>query len=179
MANEKWKLLKRKKVFKSKFINLYEDRVKLPNGRIINDYTVVELPSYVEIVATDNRNRLIVTEQYRYGVGKKQLELPAGFKEPNESPIEAAKRELEEETGFKNGKFKYIGTVNEYGSKATHKVYIVRAINLKTIENQKLEKTEIIDVKLVSIPKLKKQILEGKWKDSSSIAALAISGLLI
>ena len=174
----KWKLQKRKKVFHSKFVNVYMDRVKLPNGRVIRDYMLVEKSDYVMVVATDIKNRIIIQREYKHGAGEIQFTLPAGLIGRGESPIEAAKRELEEETGYSNGKFTYIGMFTEYATKDLHKAYVVRASELKTKGAQRLEDTEDIEVKLSTAYQIKKQIRDKKWHNSSAIAALALSGIL-
>lgn len=179
MANKKWKILKHRKVFSSKFVNVYEDKVRLPNGKRINDYTVIEKPSYVIIVATDYRGRVVIIKEYKHGAKEIQLALPAGLKEVKESPIQAAKRELREETGYNGGKFKYIGKINEYASKDMHNVYVVRVTDLKSRGKQELEISEDIEVKLVTIKDLKTQIHEKRWKNSSALAALAFSGMVL
>ncbi|HIH50695.1 TPA: NUDIX hydrolase [Candidatus Micrarchaeota archaeon] len=172
-------MLDRKKVYASKFVNVYKDRVRLPNGGVINDYTVIEKPSYVIIVATDYKGRIVAIKEYKHGAGEVQLALPAGLKETDESPIRAAKRELREETGYTNGVFRYIGRINEYASKDMHNVYVVRAEGLKSRGKQNLETSEDIEVKLISVKDLKLQIRKKIWKNSSALAALVFSGLVL
>ena len=173
-----WKLLERKKVFSSRFLNVYEDHVELPNGKILDDYTVVEKPSIVMIVATDTDNKVIVLREYKHGAGEVLYTLPAGHKEKNESPINTAKRELAEETGYTGEIFEDIGILYDYPSKDIHKVYIVRAKNivLTTVSNH--EETESITFTALPVEKLKLQITNREWKTSSALAALAISGVL-
>lgn len=178
MAIKKWKVLSRKKVFGSRFANVYEDRVRLPRGREIRDYTLVEKPSYVIIVATDYKGRVITIREYKHGAGEVQFALPAGFKERNESPLHAARRELEEETGYAGGAFRHLGTINEYASKDLHKVYVIRATGLKERAAQRLDPNEEVEVRLLSLPKLKGEIQAGKWRNASALSALAFSGLL-
>ena len=176
---KKWELLNRRKVYSSKFVNLYMDKVKLHNGKIINDFSVIEKPSYVIVVATDNKNRVITLKEYKHGAGEFLSVLPAGHKKKNESAIEAGKRELLEETGFVGSKFKFLGILHDYSSKDIHKGYVVRAVNVKLSREPRLEETEgIADIILLPASTLKKHIIENKWKDSSDIAALALAGIL-
>lgn len=173
-----WKLLERKKVFSSSFLNVYEDRVELPNGKILDDYTVVEKPSIVLVVATDTNNNIIILREYKHGAGEVLYTLPAGHKEKNESPINTAKRELAEEAGYTGGTFEDIGTLYDYPSKDIHKVYVVRARNiaLTTVTNH--EETELITFEALPIEELKLQIANREWKVSSALAALVVSGVL-
>ncbi|MCR4326124.1 MAG: NUDIX hydrolase [Candidatus Roizmanbacteria bacterium] len=100
-----WKLIKRNKSYSSKFVNVYEDTVQLPSGKIIENYTVVEKPSIVMIVATDAHNNLLILKEYKYAANEVLLTLPAGHLKEKEDPVEAAKRELFEETGFRGDQF--------------------------------------------------------------------------
>ena len=175
---KKWKIQNRKLVFHSKFVNVYKDSVTLPNGKSIPDFMLTEKSDYVIIVATDTKGRLVMQREYKHGAGEVQYALPAGLIDGKENPTEAAKRELEEETGYKGGRIKYIGTFSEYATKDMHKVHVVRISDLKTRGEQKLEDTEDIEVMLISISALKKQISKKKWHNGSALAALTLSGLL-
>lgn len=173
-----WKLIERKKVFSSKFVNVYEDKVELPDKSIIDDFTVIEKPDIVMIVATDSNNEVVILNEYKHASGKTLLTLPAGHKRKNEQPTDAAKRELFEETGFTGKDFEELGIIYDYPSKDLHKVYVVRAKNVSWKNNTKHEETEIINYQLIKPNNLKKQIEDKKWKTSSAIAALTLSGIL-
>jgi len=174
----RWKLLSRKKVYVSKFVTVYEDEVRLPNDKIIPDYTVIEKPDIVMIVATDSKNNILILNEYKYAVNEYLLTLPAGHKKQNETAIETARRELLEETGYADGTFKELGTLYDYPSKDCHKVYVVSATNINMKRNISTEDTETLSLKTISIDVLKKQIQNKKWKSSSAIAALTLAGIL-
>lgn len=159
---------------------MYNDKVKLPNGKIIPDFTLIKKLDVVLVVATDRNNRVITLREYKHGAGKVQLALPAGMMDHAKEPlIKTAKRELKEETGFAGGTFEYIGFLYEYPSKDMHKIHIFRARNVVKTFKQKLEGAETsIEVNLISIQKVRSLIKKGKWDSSSAIAALALSGLL-
>lgn len=173
-----WKLIERKKVFSSRFLNVYEDRVELPNGKIIDNYTVVEKPSIVMIVATDINNNVIVLREYKHGADEVLYTLPAGHKKENESSIDTAKKELAEETGYIGGTFEDAGILYDYPSKDIHKVFVVRAKDLTLTTIVSHEETESITSMALPIKHLKLQIANREWKTSSALAALAISGVL-
>ncbi len=172
-----WKLIQRKNVFSSRFVNVYEDKVELPNGKIIDDYTVVEKPSIVMIVATDTDGKILVLREYKYAAGKYLLSLPAGHIKHDEQPLAAAKRELLEETGSE-GDCEELGILYDYPTKDLHKVYVIRVKNVKQKGQTSHEETESITHEFISISQLKEQILNKEWQTSSSLAAIALSGLL-
>ncbi|MEK7077314.1 MAG: NUDIX hydrolase, partial [Patescibacteria group bacterium] len=146
-----WKRLGRKTIYDAPFLKVYEDKVQLPNGTIIEDYSLTKKPDIVIIVATDKDNKLIVGSEYKYAADKKLLNTPAGGLNIGESPIEAAKRELLEETGYGNGKFTLISELYNYPTKDLHKFYVVRAENLEVVSRLQLEETESFSISLVSL----------------------------
>lgn len=176
--NKVWKLLDRKKVYGSKFVNVYEDKVELPNGSVIDDYTVIEKPSIVMVVATDKNNNVIVLREYKYAAGETLLSLPAGHKKKDEQPIDTAKRELLEETGFSGDEFEELGVLFDYPTKDLHKVYVVRAKNVIKRGDTEDEETETISYQLITVDELKNQIKNKEWKGSSALASLTLSGIL-
>lgn len=177
MKDTKWELIDRKKVFNSKFVSVYEDKVKLPDGKIIEDYTVIEKPNIVIIVAIDSNNKVVVLKEYKHGAADFLYTLPAGHINHNESVIDAAKRELEEETGLIASGFEESGILFEYPSKDMHKVHVVKATGVSPgVKN--LEDTETISsVEFVSVPEIKEQITKRIWKSSSALAAFLLTGI--
>jgi ADP-ribose pyrophosphatase len=75
------------------------DHIRLPDGREIRDYLRLAMPDYVAILALDAEGRIVCERQYKHGVGRVVLTLPAGALEEGEAPQAAAERELLEETG--------------------------------------------------------------------------------
>lgn len=176
--SEGGKLLKRKTAYTSKFVTVYEDEVELPNDTILQDYTVVRKPDVVIIVATDDKNNIVVLREYKYAVNEYLLSLPAGHREKDESSIETAKRELLEETGYVSDTYEELGILYDYPSKDCHKVYVVRALNIHKNGKTAHEETEHLSFQFISENILKKQIKNKDWKSSSAIAALALAGIL-
>jgi 8-oxo-dGTP pyrophosphatase MutT (NUDIX family) len=179
MNNEvHWQRLDRKTVYDSKFLKVYEDKVRLSNGKVIDDYTVVEKPSIVMIVATDTENNVIVLREYKYAADEMMLVLPAGHKKSDEEPVDAARRELLEETGFGGGTFEEVGILRDYPTKDLHKVYVVRADGVSRQADTQHEDTENITFQLVTLDELKQQIINKEWKSSSALASVTLSGVL-
>jgi 8-oxo-dGTP pyrophosphatase MutT (NUDIX family) len=175
---EHWQRLDRKIVYDSKFLKVYEDKVRLSNGKEIDDYTVVEKPSVVMVVATDVKSNVIILREYKYAADETMLVLPAGHKKSDEEPVDAAKRELLEETGFGGGTFEEVGILRDYPTKDLHKVYVVRAKNVSRQGETQHEETEIITYELITLDKLRKQIKNKEWKSSSALASVTLSGIL-
>jgi ADP-ribose pyrophosphatase len=70
---------------------------------------VLEATDWVNVVALTPQERIVAVSQFRFGIRRHSLEIPAGLVDPGESPLEAAKRELEEETGYTAREWKSLG----------------------------------------------------------------------
>ena len=71
-----------------------------PDGAPDASFYVLDVPDWVNIIAIDDEQRVLLVRQFRFGVAEMTLEIPGGMCDPNESPHETAQRELREETGY-------------------------------------------------------------------------------
>jgi ADP-ribose pyrophosphatase len=98
---QKWILLDRCEVYADPpWLRVYSDRVRLPSGQEIDGFHQVELLDYASMVVEREDGRLILIRQYKHGVRDVSLTLPAGGLNPGEDPLDCARRELMEETGY-------------------------------------------------------------------------------
>lgn len=95
-----WKLLETEYLVNAPWLKVAKEKCELPNGKIIDDFYTLWQPDWVLILARTKDGKWVMTEQYRHGTGKIDLEFPAGIIDKNETPEEAAVRELQEECGY-------------------------------------------------------------------------------
>jgi ADP-ribose pyrophosphatase len=109
VAELKETLLERREVFRGRVLTLFLDRVRLPDGREATR-EVLRHPGAVAVVAQRDDGRVVLVRQFRHAVGQELLELPAGKLGPGEDPLDCARRELEEETGYRAGRWERLGS---------------------------------------------------------------------
>ncbi|MFH1656243.1 MAG: NUDIX hydrolase [Candidatus Nealsonbacteria bacterium] len=173
-----WQRLSRKRIYTSRFLEVFKDRVKVPKQKLIAEYFLTKKEDVVVIVATTMENKIIMLKEYKYAANKFLNVLPAGHIKKKENPTEAAKRELLEETGYTSNDFTYLGSLYEYPTQDLHQVKVVRAKNAFKIAKVQHEPTENISVLVKPISAIKKEILKCKLQTCSSLGALALAGLL-
>ncbi|MDQ3717937.1 MAG: NUDIX hydrolase [Thermoproteota archaeon] len=149
-------------------IDLRKDKFSI-NGKIV-DKEIIGHKNSVGIVALKDNNVILVT-QYRRAVNKVLLEIPAGKIEKNETPKEAAVREMAEEIG-------YAGTLRPLlkwylaPGYSTELMYVFAATNLKKIARGLLDDDENIEIRKIGLGAAIKKCLNGKIYDAKTIAAL-------
>ncbi|MDK2918916.1 MAG: ADP-ribose pyrophosphatase [Candidatus Petromonas sp.] len=162
--------IKTDKIYQGKIINLRVDTVELPDKKY-SKREIVEHPGAVAIVPITNNNKIIMVKQYRKPVEETLLEVPAGKLEINEEPIECAKRELLEETGYKSEDLEYILSFYTSPGFSNESISIYTARNLvKDIAQP--DEDEYIEIQEYEIDELIKMIQEGNIKDAKTIISI-------
>ena len=167
-----WKIKNTERVLDSEFVKVDKDDVTLPHGREIKDFYKVTIKDCAAIVAITPDNHIILKKEYRHCYGEKLIEVPAGVLEEGEEPTQAAKRELEEETGYVGKKWTYLGKTVESSAKLTNYMHIYLAEDCERVSSQKLDYGEDIEVIEVSLNKAIEMIMNNGIICNSSIGAI-------
>jgi ADP-ribose pyrophosphatase len=168
----KWEKLSSKYLVKEKWATLRVDTCRMPNGKLVDDYYVLEYSSWVNVVAITSDNQFIIVKQYRHAVSEVVTEIPGGVVDPGETPEEAVKRELLEETGYAFDKIEPLSSLYANPATGTNKTYAFLATGGKKIQDQDLDESEEIIVELVSLAELKELLFNNQIGQALHVSAI-------
>lgn len=172
ISNKGWKRLDSEIVLNNEWYKIRKDKVQLPSGVIIDDYYVSELQNVSMVFAMTHDKKVIFVKQYRHPVKGVLLELPAGIYSKGELPIDVARQELLEETGYKAKKLISLGKIVEYPTKDSHEMHLYLAKDAVPTKFSHPEETEDIEVVLIPINELLKMIENSQIFVSGTISCV-------
>jgi ADP-ribose pyrophosphatase len=152
---QKWKKLSSKIVFTNPWLTLAQDQVELPTGAVI-EYLRTENHKEAAFVLALQDGKVLLQHEYSYPPDKVMVQLPGGAVEAGESPIEAARRELAEESGYKAERMELLGVNYMDNRRSNAKMYIFLAQDVTACERPPGDPQEFIEsfwAPLSSIPK--------------------------
>ncbi len=168
----KWKIIKSEYLFRRPWLTVRRDCVELPDGRQNPEFYVMEYPDWVNVIALTEDGKFVMERQYRHGLGKTCFEIPAGVIEKGETPLEAAKRELMEETGYGDGEWSKILTVSGNSSTTNNLSHCFVAKGVKKIGSQHLDSTEDLQIVLMDEAEVKDLMVNDQIRQSLMAAPL-------
>lgn len=164
------KKLSSRQVFDGVVVKLYVDEVELPDGKK-SIREVVRHPGAVCVVPVTENGEVIMVRQFRYALNQVLLEVPAGKLEPNEDPLNAALRELEEESGVVAKKVEHIGEIYTTVAIFDEKIQVYLATEL-TYKNAHPDDGEFVEVEKIPLKTLVDMVMNGEIKDSKTQIAI-------
>lgn len=166
--DNKEKPIKQEYVYKGKIINVRNDVAEMPDGNVV-PREVVEHCGGVGIALEDEEGKFFFVKQWRYAQMVETIEYPAGKKEIGEEPLDTAKREIVEETGYEGKDWVHLGIM--YPTPAyDEEVLDMYYAKVGEFKGQHLDPDESIDVYRYTLDEMTDMIVEGKIPDAKTIA---------
>ncbi|UZJ39625.1 NUDIX hydrolase [Prosthecochloris sp. SCSIO W1102] len=160
---EPWEVIESRYLHKEPWLTMRKDSVRLPNGKNIDDFYVWEYPPWLNVIAITKNDEIVLIRQYRHGIGKVSFELPAGVHDkPGETLLDAAKRELLEETGYGEGTWIKWMELSANPALQTNITHTFLATGVSKISTQRLDETEEITVHPMTFQELTALIEQGE-----------------
>ncbi len=178
MSNLIEKQISREEIFKGVALHVVKDEILLPNGKkSVREISLHNGAAAIIPILPDGR--VLMERQFRYAHGRVMLEIPAGkLDTPDEPPLEAAKRELREETGAIAEKYTYLGAIAPSPALIDEVIHVYLAEGLSFGENH-LDEGEFLDVEYYHLDQLYKMVMNGEITDAKTqIAILKAKELL-
>ena len=167
MSNQPWKILE------SSYIHprFRIDKCELPNGKLL-DATVLEFRTWANIIAVTKDQEVVLIKQYRHGVQDVLWEFPGGVVDDGESPMDGARRELLEETGYTTSNIIEVGKFYPNPANQTNLMYGFLAYDVQKTDLQELDDAEDIEIHLVPFDELIAMTRRGEFLHGLQVATL-------
>lgn len=172
MEVKPWTLLSSRYLAENKWLKLRQDTVRFPDGRISEEYFIVERNDWATVFALTKENELVLVRHYKHGAGEVILELPAGGLEKGETPEQAAKREFLEETGYLIDSVEEMGDLYESPSDSNNHGYFFFAKNARKVGEPLEDPSEQCEVVLVKLKDIPEKIRRKEIRGCHSIAGI-------
>ena len=171
MSNLEEKQISRQEIFSGVALHVVKDEVMLPDGKkTVREISLHNGASAIIPVLSDGR--VIMERQFRYAHGRVMLEIPAGkLNTPDEDPLEAAKRELLEETGAVASKISFLGRIISSPALLNEVIHIYLAEGI-TIGESHPDEGEFLRVEYIPLDKLRDMVMSGEITDSKTQIAI-------
>ena len=180
-SQQPWKTLGSQEVFAAPpWIRVHRQRVELPEGKVVPDYHKIDLPDFAMIYAQVPDGRVLVERQYKHGLGRVSLVLPAGITNEGEDPLAAAQRELMEETGYRSDNWQSLGAFAMHGSYGCCQAHIFKATGAVRTADPDSGDLEEMDIILMTNDELLAALTSGDigLLGTAAVVALATNPLI-
>jgi ADP-ribose diphosphatase len=171
MPPKPWKLLSSHVNEAFRIFNLRTDRACSPRTHKAHDFYILESADWVNVIPITSGREVVLIRQYRHGTREVTLEIPGGIVEPGDSPGEAARRELREETGYREAGIILLGSVHPNPAFLTNRCYTYVAKDVVRVQKQEQDEKEDIEVVVRPVSEVPRLIREGEITHALVLAA--------
>ncbi|HSE59964.1 MAG TPA: NUDIX hydrolase [Nitrospiraceae bacterium] len=166
-----------KHIYRGRVVVLNVDTVALPNGVTV-DLEVIRHPGASAVVPLKDDGTVILIRQFRHAAGGFIYEIPAGKLNQGEDPLRCAERELEEEIGYRAGRFRLLSSIFTAPGFTDEVIHVYLGTGL-TAGRQQLDRDEVLEVVEMPITKAVEMIHSGEIRDAKTIVGLQSTHILL
>jgi 8-oxo-dGTP pyrophosphatase MutT (NUDIX family) len=171
----RWQVTSRRYLLQDRWLTVRADTCAVPGGCTLDPFYVIEERDWVHVFALDARGHVPVVRQYRHAAGVDTVELPGGVVDEGETPLEAARRELREETGRDAERWHAAGTLWANPARQTNRVHLFIATGLSPAGALALDEGEQLEVATVPLRTIRAWISDGSWSQSLHVASFFLA----
>lgn len=171
-----WKLLAAELLFAAPpWVKVYREQVELPSRHVIDDFYRVVLPDFAAVVAVTADQQLVMVRGYKHGIGRVVLSVPAGIVDAGESPLDAAQRELLEETGYTAPDWRALGGFVVDGNRQCGTMYVFMARQAQWMQPPRADEAEELETDLMAPATVVRAIQNGEIPHLATASAVALA----
>ncbi len=171
MAAKPWEIISSKDGDSYGIFSFRTDRARSPRTGREYDFFILESSSWVNVIPLTTKNEVVMVRQYRHGIRDFSLEIPGGLVEEEDTPEEAAKKELREETGYNASEMILLGSVHPNPAIQNNLCYTFLARDVFLAGEQQQDEKEDIEILYQPLTEIPRLIREGKINHSLVLAA--------
>lgn len=165
--------LKNTEVYRNPYFSVTDDVLVDPEGVEIRRVTIRH-PGSASVMPVDAKGRILLVRQYRHAAGEYLWELPAGRIDEGEKPLQAAKRELAEETGYRAGHWKKLVMFYSSPGILEERQHVFLATGLRLGEKLPVHEDERLTLRWFTSKEMDGMISKGKLTDAKTICGYLI-----
>jgi len=159
------------------WLEVFEEHLRLPDGRMVDDFYTIRLRDFVVVAPITEDGHVIMVRHYRHGPGRITRSLPSGFVEGDETPAQAAKRELLEETGFAAEAWSLLGTYVVDGNRRCGVEHVFLATGARQVAEPSSDDLAEATVQLLTVEQASEALSNGEISELATAAGLAVAFL--
>jgi ADP-ribose pyrophosphatase len=171
-----WKTISRKTILNhSKYLVVEDHSIELPNGRVLENWSWLNMPDYIIVVALTEEGQFLCFRQTKYAVHGTSLAPVGGYLEPGENPLDAAQRELHEETGFESPDWISLGNYVSDGNHGAGTAHLYLARRARKVAEPHADDLEEQQLLRLSKTQLEEALAKGEFRVLAWTACVALA----